>query len=159
MLTSDDLRLNVARFDEYGLDGYLTKPVRRMELFEAIANANARREGRTPAASASQKPTLIDVARFDGLELSILLADDSADNRLLVRSFFKNLPIKFDDAENGQIAVDKWKPEKYDLIIMNVQMPEMDGLAAIRIIRDWRRIPAIRGRRSSHSVQRRSRKT
>ena len=136
MLTSDDLKLNVARFDEYGLDGYLTKPVRRMELFEAIANAQARREGRVPAASTSHRQTGGSAAKLDGLKLSILLADDSVDNRLLVRSFFRTSPIQFDDAENGKIAIDKWMPGKYDLVMMDVQMPEMDGLTAIRIIRD-----------------------
>jgi two-component system, sensor histidine kinase and response regulator len=137
MLTSDDLRLNVSTFDENGLDGYLTKPVRRVELFEAIANAEARREGRAPAASASRARVVSDAAKLDGLKLRILLADDSADNRLLVRSFFKNFPFHFDDAENGRVAVDKWKPGKYDLVIMDVQMPEMDGLTAIQMIRGY----------------------
>jgi two-component system sensor histidine kinase/response regulator len=140
MLTSDDLKLNVARFEEYGLDGYLTKPVRRVELFAAITNARARREGRTPFTSASHSRAVSDSGKkIEGMNLRILLADDSADNRLLVRSFCRKLPIQFDDAENGKIAVDKWSRGKYDLIIMDIQMPEMDGLTAIRTIRDCER--------------------
>jgi two-component system sensor histidine kinase/response regulator len=139
MLTSDDLRLNLSTFDEYGLDGYLTKPVRRMELFEAIANAQARREGRIPAALEAQTRDFGAAAKLESLRLSVLLADDSADNRLLVRSFFKKFQVQLDDAENGRIAIDKWRPGKYDLIIMDVQMPDMDGLTAIQTIRDWER--------------------
>ncbi len=139
MLTSDDLKLNVSRFDEYGLDGYLTKPVRRMELFEAIANAFACHRGQIQTARATNPPAPNEVGKLDGRELNILLADDSADNRLLVRSFFKNLSLKFEDAENGRIAVDKWRAAKYDLIIMDIQMPDMDGLTAIQTIRDYER--------------------
>jgi PAS domain S-box-containing protein len=137
MLTSDDLRLNKSTLDEYALDGYLTKPVRRQELFEAVALAQARRSGRGLTISTA-RPRSVDNAgqQLDAAGLRILLADDSADNRLLVHAYCKNFPISFDDAEDGRIAVDKWKREKYDLIIMDVQMPEMDGLTAIRIIRN-----------------------
>jgi PAS domain S-box-containing protein len=94
-----------------------------------------RRAGNLPA-NASPTRSMMEPAKLDGLELSVLLADDSPDNRLLVHSFFKNSCIQFDDAENGRIAVDMWKTRKYDLIMMDVQMPEIDGLTAIQIIRD-----------------------
>jgi len=144
MLTSDDLKLNLSRFDEYELDGYLTKPVRRRELFEAIANAHARSKTRIPRLTESRTQVLTETAKPDGLELRILLADDSDINRLLIRSFFKAFPTVFDDAENGWVAVDKWKRGKYDLIIMDIQMPEMDGLTAIQIIRNCEKKAAIR---------------
>ena len=71
--------------------------------------------------------------------LRILLAEDSPDNRLLIRAYFKNLPYALETAENGSIAVDKFKASPHDLVLMDVQMPVMDGLSATRAMRKWER--------------------
>ncbi len=71
--------------------------------------------------------------------IRILLADDTEDNRILFTHFFKNQPFEIIEAENGLEAVDKIKSNEFDIVFMDVQMPEMDGYAATSIIREWER--------------------
>jgi len=67
--------------------------------------------------------------------LKVLLADDSRDNRLLVQAYFKKMPYTIDEAENGAVAVEKFKTGSYDLVLMDIEMPIMDGYSATRAIR------------------------
>ena len=69
----------------------------------------------------------------------ILLADDSIDNRLLIRAYLAKTGYSLDEAENGQVAVDKLLGGRYDLVLMDIQMPVMDGFTAVRRIRQWER--------------------
>ncbi|MBF0187860.1 MAG: response regulator [Magnetococcales bacterium] len=70
----------------------------------------------------------------------LLLADDSRDNILLIKAFTKHCNLEIDVADNGRIAVDKVRENGgYDLILMDIQMPEMDGLVATEMIRKWER--------------------
>jgi signal transduction histidine kinase len=68
--------------------------------------------------------------------LSILIVDDSIDNRLLLNAFFKSLPCSLDEADNGRQAVDMTAERRYDLVLMDIRMPVMDGYAATRQIRE-----------------------
>lgn len=72
--------------------------------------------------------------------LHILLVDDSEDNRLLVQSLLKKTPFTIDTADNGKAAVEKNKGTSYDLILMDIQMPVMDGYTAAKEIRTWERL-------------------
>jgi PAS domain S-box-containing protein len=71
--------------------------------------------------------------------LRILVADDSADNRMLITAFLKKTPYIIDEVENGALAVEHFIAGKYDLVLMDIQMPVMDGHAAARAIRNWER--------------------
>jgi CheY-like chemotaxis protein len=71
--------------------------------------------------------------------LRILLADDSPDNRLLVRAYLREAPYLLDNAENGREAIERFTSTAYDLVLMDIQMPEVDGYAATRAIRQWER--------------------
>ncbi len=65
----------------------------------------------------------------------ILVVDDSEDNRQLIELYLKKLPYSVEMAENGAMAVDKFRARHYDLILMDVQMPVMDGYSATKMIR------------------------
>jgi PAS domain S-box-containing protein len=67
----------------------------------------------------------------------ILLVEDSEDNRFLMMAYFKYTSYEVDIAENGEIAVERFKVRDYDLVLMDMQMPVMDGYTATRIIRSW----------------------
>jgi PAS domain S-box-containing protein len=71
--------------------------------------------------------------------LHILLVEDSADNRFLIQAYLNKTPYQLDIAENGETAVEKFKTFTYDLVLMDVQMPVMDGYTATRVIRKWER--------------------
>ncbi|MNJ93393.1 Autoinducer 2 sensor kinase/phosphatase LuxQ [compost metagenome] len=70
-------------------------------------------------------------------KVRILLADDTEDNRTLFIHYLKNGPYEIIEADNGLDAVNKIKSNKFDIVFMDVQMPEMDGYAATAAIREW----------------------
>jgi signal transduction histidine kinase len=87
------------------------------------------------SASAASTDALPEEAR----RRRILLADDSEDNRTLIRYYLKKLPYDLDFAENGEMACRKFEAEGYDLVLMDLQMPVLDGYDAVRAIRQLER--------------------
>lgn len=71
--------------------------------------------------------------------LRILVVDDLEDNRAIVAHYLKNSVYVIETAQNGQIAVEKFQTGRYDLVLMDMQMPIMDGLQATSTIRQWER--------------------
>jgi len=132
MLTSDTRGGDIGRSRELGVASYLVKPVKRNDLLSAIANALGQHK-----ALEKSKEGDSPVEEEELTALQILLVEDNADNRLLVQSFLKKTPYQIDTAENGEIAVDRFKSENYDLVLMDVQMPVMDGYTATQEIRKW----------------------
>ena len=145
MLTTDDLTSKIARVRRLGFEHHLLKPVRRSDLLDLISRAAKTHKNKPleakpnddavgePAQPAA--PTAASASR----PLHILFAEDSSDNRLLITAYFKNLPYQVETAENGKVAVDKFVHDRYDLVLMDMQMPVMDGYAAVRLIRAWER--------------------
>ena len=77
--------------------------------------------------------------RLSRKPISILIADDSECNQDLFALYFKNTSCTLDFADNGSQAVDKFKTTRYDIVLMDILMPVMDGLTAIREIRSFER--------------------
>jgi PAS domain S-box-containing protein len=135
MLTSDDLGETMARARAVGIETYMIKPIKRRELYEALDRALGMSASPQPAGS---NPVAVISASGKSNEirpLKILLADDSRDNRLLVKAYFKKLPYTVHEAENGAIAVEMFKAGTYDLVLMDIEMPIMDGYSATRAMR------------------------
>ncbi len=69
--------------------------------------------------------------------LRILVVDDEPDNRLLIKSYFKKLPFELYMAENGLVALKVFKEQVFDLVLMDLQMPDLDGYVTATSIRAW----------------------
>ncbi len=158
MLTIDDLNSKLARVRRLGFQSHLLKPVRRSDLLEVIAHAARNLPDPAPLASNghpdattalalsassaahfSSSPAIAAIAppAAAARPLRILLAEDSPDNRLLITAYFKRLPYQVETAENGKIAVEKFTSGHYDVVLMDIQMPVMDGYMATQTIRAW----------------------
>jgi CheY-like chemotaxis protein len=127
MISSDRRLGDLARSKELGIKAYLEKPVNRIELKRAVEAAMRRADHFT------ESPTSPVVEHG----LRILLVEDSEDNRLLIQAFLKKMPYHLDICENGLMAVERFKSNLYDLVLMDVEMPVMDGYTATREIRKW----------------------
>jgi CheY-like chemotaxis protein len=133
MLTSAGHQGDAARCKELGVSAYLLKPIRQSELREAIARvlgAN-KPEGVIPLIT---RYSLQD-AREPGTSLRVLLAEDNAVNQRLVVRLLEKRGHRVEVAENGLEALAALKKEDFDLVLMDVQMPEMDGMEATAAIR------------------------
>lgn len=127
----DDLR----RARGLGLESCLVKPVKRSELVrvmqQAVASAEPAEDAPPAAPARAERP------------LRILLVEDSPDNRLLIHAYLRGTPHEMTDAENGEIALDCFLRDQFDLVLMDMQMPVMDGFTATRHIRTWERAQGI----------------
>jgi CheY-like chemotaxis protein len=133
MLTSAERKGDLQRCKELGVSGYLTKPVRREELQAAILKALpiehvAPRENRSAA-------TVEDSNRQTHSGARILLAEDNAVNQHLMLAILKKQHHHVVTAETGKQVIEKLKEQAFDLILMDVEMPELDGLETTACIR------------------------
>jgi PAS domain S-box-containing protein len=130
LLTSAGSPRDIARCRQLGISGYLTKPIKQSELFDAIVSAMAgHSEDRERYESAS--PSF----QNSGPSLRVLLAEDNPVNQALATRILEKLGHKVKVANNGKEAVERAQAEEFDIILMDVQMPEMDGLEAAGAIR------------------------
>lgn len=79
-----------------------------------------------------------------GARARLLIVDDSESSRVMICHHLHEESYDYDEAENGAIAVEKVKAEAFDLILMDIKMPMMDGYEAIRRIRQWEQDRGLR---------------
>jgi CheY-like chemotaxis protein len=132
MLTSSNLSGDLTRAQEIGMGAYLVKPIKWAELLKAVHLALSR-----SALVVGDITGSFEVHPQKANRASILLVEDNIDNRVLVKAYLKNSPYQVDEADNGEVAVAKFKAGNYSLVLMDVQMPVMDGHEATQAIRAW----------------------
>jgi len=136
LIASDLAAGDDARRRELGVAAVLLKPVRRRELLDALSGAVSQVDYAAEHRRRRKEAQ-------GGRPLSILLADDSEDNRLLVQAFLSPAGHSLDMVTDGLAAVARATTKKYDLILMDLEMPVLDGLSAIRKIRATERARGV----------------
>jgi CheY-like chemotaxis protein len=134
MLTSDRRTRDLVRCHELGVTYHVVKPIKRTELIGAVSGAVG-----DVGIPREVRPTKRVTSSPDLRSLHILLVEDAAENRLLIRHYLRKTPHYLDTAEDGQAAWETFQSGKYDLILMDMQMPVMDGYTATRKIKSWER--------------------
>jgi len=143
MLSSSGQSADVVKCRELGIAAYLTKPVKQSELFDVIAELVGAEQKSTEA-----KVELPHVDEFAETHYKILLAEDNPVNQKLAVRLLEKKGHDVVVANNGLEAVQAVEREYFDLILMDVQMPELNGYEATKAIRDMedrigRRIPIV----------------
>ncbi|MBM4055942.1 MAG: response regulator [Planctomycetes bacterium] len=132
MLTSDNRRGDTSRARKLGISSYIIKPIKRRDLLTSISRAMEKTKTSLPEPVANRLS--FDYASIPSL--NILLVEDYVYNRVVVQSYLKENNT-IDVAENGLTGVEKFKSKKYDLVLMDMQMPVMDGYTATKEIRKY----------------------
>jgi signal transduction histidine kinase/CheY-like chemotaxis protein len=118
------------RCQELGVDAYLTEPVSQAELFEAISRVLGTSSSKSDSPEPIRRQTLPRVRR-----LRVLLAEDNAVNQKIALRFLEKEGHHVTLASDGRQALAAIEREKFDVVLMDVQMPEMDGFEATAAIR------------------------
>lgn len=124
IVSSNDKRGNYSRSIRYGVDEYLVKPFHLSELFNVIQNHY----------HGIEVPAFLVTGENIRTDLKILVAEDNAINQKVALTLFRGLGYNADIAANGKEAVEKCRLSKYDIVFMDLIMPEMDGFEAASAI-------------------------
>ena len=135
MVTSGGQRGDSARMKKVGFSAYLTKPLKRSQLYDAIVQVSNLGTERHigPSQTIVTKHSVADANKR---KIRILVAEDNMINQQVALNILDKFGYRADAVANGQEAVQALEMIPYDLVLMDVQMPEMDGLKATRMIRN-----------------------
>ena len=132
ILTSGGKRGDAARCQSLGIAAYLSKPFDRLELREVLLQVLATGPAKLKTRALVTRHTL----REQRQSLSFLVAEDNAVNQMLIARLLEKRGHTAVLAQNGQEALEMLEKQKFDIVLMDVQMPEMDGFEATKLIRE-----------------------
>ncbi len=133
LMTSVGERGDAHRMEALGFAAYLVKPVRQSDLFDTLSAVLAGQASARPEPSIVTRHTIREMRRGS---VRILLAEDNPTNQLVALGLLKRFGLQADAVATGAEALRSLETVGYDLVLMDVQMPEMDGFEATRHIRD-----------------------
>lgn len=147
LLTSRGIRGDAARARDAGFDAYLTKPIKESQMFDAVVSVFGRKkepDADTPAHPIITRHTIKERQQH---KPRILLAEDNAVNQKVALIHLRKLGYAAEVVNNGREALEAIEKTAFDLVLMDIQMPEMDGYQATQAIRHFkdkrRHIPII----------------
>ena len=130
MLTSMDRHDDPEALRDSGVDGCLVKPVKQAQLFECLRTVMSIKSTLVPLPKPVEIP-----AELVGLSLRVLVAEDNPVNQKVAACQLERFSIVPEVVENGRLAIEAARRENYDVILMDCQMPELDGYAATQELR------------------------
>jgi PAS domain S-box-containing protein len=133
LMTSIGQRGDARRMEELGFAGYLVKPARQSDLFDCLAVVMAGTGASRPVRPIVTRHAIREYRRG---ALRVLLAEDNVTNQQVAIGILRKLGLQVDAVTNGVEAIASLESIPYDLVLMDVQMPKMDGLEATAHIRD-----------------------
>jgi two-component system, sensor histidine kinase and response regulator len=134
LLSSIDVSISTAEMETLGLEEALTKPVRQQRLYAAMARALGDETLQTQAELAD---TPLDTSTPVARRAHVLLVEDNEVNREVALGMLESLGVSADVAVDGASGLARVQSTHYDLVLMDCQMPIMDGFAAARAVRDY----------------------
>lgn len=141
MVTAYGREVQVSPQVEHLVHGLVIKPVNPSLLFDAIANAFGKSADFLPAKTQPQKTDLYQEEGLKGVR--VLLVEDNETNREVAKGMLAPFGVQITEAINGLVALEALDNEQIDLVLMDMQMPVMDGLTATRKIRDNPKFDAL----------------
>ncbi len=132
MCTSVGQRGDAKRMSDIGFEAYLTKPLKQSQLYDCLVNLLNQEPGEMEK---KQLVTRHTIAEDQKLNLKVLLAEDNIVNQKVANKMLQKLGCQVDLAINGKEVVEAIKVVPYDIVLMDCQMPEMDGFEATGKIR------------------------
>ncbi len=130
MLSSMSRHFDANMLKRIGIAHYLHKPVAQRELYQTITRVLA------PAPRADPTPVPVAAPTRAQAELHILLAEDNLVNQKVARRLLERLGHQCEVVNNGREALARWREQTWDVLLIDLQMPEMDGETAIRLLRE-----------------------
>jgi two-component system sensor histidine kinase/response regulator len=134
VLTSVGVRGEVAQLKALGCSGYLMKPIKQSQLYDAIITVMGLQKSKSPDKQRSMV-TRHTIAEQKRRAIYILLAEDDPVNSKLVVTVLERAGFSVDAVDDGQKTIQALESKDYDLVLMDVQMPEMNGFEATKAIR------------------------
>ena len=139
MLTSAGRTGDFARCKEMGIHKYLTKPVKQSDLLQTLVKAREQKDEASRGEKLTAPSTTTADPHSERIPLCVLLAEDNLVNQKLAVRILEKAGHNVVVADNGLETVYAFKKKTYDLILMDVQMPEMGGYEATAVIREQER--------------------